>query len=121
MVSLLFLIWDKRQPYDFSSAMCEFAWSSFQKPAKIYQKHVVTTEIDKIHPTQKPVTLYDFCFRFAKVESGMKVIDTHLGSGSSRIAAHKNKLDFVGFEIDKEYFDKQEKRFTNYVSQLRMF
>lgn len=116
-----FIIWDKKQPYNFSSAMCEFAWSSIQKPAKIYSKHVVTAEPNKIHPTQKPVALYEFCFQFAKVEEGAKILDTHLGSGSSRIAAHKNKLNFVGFEIDKEYFDKQEKRFANYVCQPRLF
>ena len=52
-----FLIWDKMQPFDFSSAMCEMAWMSIQSPAKIYKKHVVTAEKNKIHPTQKPVDL----------------------------------------------------------------
>lgn len=115
-----FIIWDKKQPYDFSSAMCEFAWASIQKPAKIYSKHVVTAEPNKIHPTQKPVTLYDFCFDFAKVEAGSKILDTHLGSGSSRISANKNKLNFVGFEIDEEYFNKQNKRYENFICQLRL-
>jgi len=116
-----FIIWDKKQPYDFSSAMCEFAWSSIQKPAKIYSKHVVTAETNKIHPTQKPVSLYDFCFQFAKVEEGAKVLDTHLGSGSSRISAAKNKLNFVGFEIDEVYFTKAEQRYADFTSQLRLF
>lgn len=51
----------------------------------------------------------------------MKVLDTHLGSGSSRIAAHKNKLNFVGFEIDEEYFTKAEQRYADFTSQLRLF
>jgi len=115
-----FIIWDKKQPQDFSSAMCEMAWMSFQKPAKIFRKHVVTAETNKIHPTQKPVALYDWIFHnYAK--PGDKILDTHLGSGSSRIAAYKAKLDFVGCELDKEYFYAQEKRFKDFTSQLRMF
>lgn len=63
----------------------------------------------RIHPTQKPVALYAWIFsKFAL--SGEKILDTHLGSGSSRIAAYNAGLDFTGFEIDKEYFDKQEER-----------
>lgn len=116
-----FLIWDKKQPEDFSSAMCEFAWSSFQKPAKIFRKHVVTAETNKIHPTQKPVSLYDFCFDFAKVEAGMKVLDTHLGSQSSRISANKYQLNFVGFETDEEYFEKGNRRYDDFISQARLF
>lgn len=116
-----FIVWDKKQPLDFSSSMCEFAWTSIQKPAKIFYKHVVTSEPNKIHPTQKPVSLYDFCFHYAKIETGSKILDTHLGSGSSRIAAYKAGLNFTAFEIDQEYFDAQEKRFKNFKSQLTLF
>jgi site-specific DNA-methyltransferase (adenine-specific) len=74
----------------------------------------------RIHPTQKPVGLYDWIFnRFAN--EGMKILDTHLGSGSSRISADKAKLDFTGMEIDKEYFDLSEKRYQIYKSQLRLW
>ena len=74
----------------------------------------------KIHPTQKPVALYDWIFKnYASPND--KILDTHLGSGSSRIAAHKAKLDFVGCELDKEYFDAQEKRFKDFSSQLTLF
>ena len=74
----------------------------------------------RIHPTQKPVALYAWIFsRYAK--SGDKILDTHLGSGSSRIAAYDAELDFVGYEIDKEYFDKQEKRFAEHSAQLNLF
>jgi len=49
------------------------------------------------------------------------ILDTHLGSGSSRIAAYKGGFNFVGFEIDAEYYEKQEKRFNDFKSQLRLF
>ena len=74
----------------------------------------------RFHPTQKPIALYEWLItNYAK--EGDLILDTHLGSGSSRIAAHKGGFNFTGFEIDKEYFDKQEKRFKDFVSQLRMF
>ena len=74
----------------------------------------------RIHPTQKPVALYDWIFKnYAQPTD--KILDTHLGSGSSRIAAHKARLDFVGFELDKEYFDAAEKRFKQYKLQLKLF
>ena len=76
---------------------------------------------DKIHPTQKPVQLYDFCYNFAKLEKGDLVLDTHLGSGSSRISANKGGFNFIGFETDKEYYEKQEKRFKNFTAQQRLF
>jgi len=74
----------------------------------------------KIHPTQKPTKLYDWLLsNYAKPND--LILDTHLGSGSSRIAAYKGGFNFVGFEIDKEYYDKQEKRFNDFKSQLRLF
>lgn len=73
----------------------------------------------RIHPTQKPVALYQWIFaNYAK--PGDKILDTHLGSGSSRIAAYDAGFDFVGCEIDKEYFDLQEKRFQEYSDQERI-
>ena len=75
---------------------------------------------DRIHPTEKPVKLYDWIYlNFAK--RGDLILDTHLGSQSSRIAANKAGLDFVGFEIDREYFDNGNKRFKNFVSQGVLF
>ena len=74
----------------------------------------------RIHPTQKPVALYDWLFeRYAS--PGMRVLDTHLGSGSSRIAAYKAGLDFTGFEIDRTYFDAAEKRFSKFADQISLF
>lgn len=115
------IIWDKIQM--FSGADFEFAWTSFETSAKAFRMSRVEAygNTNKIHPTQKPIELYDFCFNFAKLEAGAKVLDTHLGSGSSRISANKNKLNFVGCEIDEEYFNKQNKRYEEFVSQMRLF
>ena len=116
-----FYIWDKKQPHDFSLAMCEMAWTSFSKPAKIWSLSVLK-EKNKIHPTQKPVEIYDWILK-NNVESGMKILDTHLGSGSIAIAVEKaNRLDkmnlqFVGIEIDKEYYEKALNRIEQYCRQ----
>jgi len=74
----------------------------------------------RIHPTQKPVALYEWLLmNYAK--EGDKILDTHLGSGSSRIAAHKLGFEFVGCEIDKDYFEAQEKRFKLETMQQSLF
>ncbi len=115
-----FVIWKKSNAEDFSFAMCEYAWTNCKVPAKIYTKLHVQTQETRIHPTQKPVALYDWIYHnYAK--PGDLILDTHLGSGSSRIAAHKAGLSFVGCELDKEYFDAQEKRFKEFTAQLRLF
>ena len=73
----------------------------------------------RIHPCHKPVMLYDAIYLRFGFE-GMKVIDTHLGGGSNRISCNKLNYEFVASEIDKEYFDKQENRYLNHVSKLRI-
>ena len=101
-----------------SFAMCEMAWTSFKNGAKIYNK--TATQLNRIHPTQKPIGLYDWLIdRYA--EKGQIILDTHLGSGSSRISANKAGLSFVGCEIDKDYFNAQEKRYKEFISQTRLF
>jgi site-specific DNA-methyltransferase (adenine-specific) len=115
-----FIIWDKKQPQDFSSAMCEMAWMSLQKPAKIFRKHVVTAEPNKIHPTQKPIKLYRWLLQnYAK--QGDRILDTHLGSGSSAIACYEEGFDFVGIELDKDYYDAAVKRFRQHIAQGSLF
>ena len=90
----------------------ELAWTSFDCPASLIRLSNTggANKETKIHPTQKPVALYHFLLK-KFVRSGNRLLDTHLGSGSSRIAAYKMGFDFWGTEIDKEYFDAQEKRF----------
>lgn len=103
-----------------SFASCEFAWTSFDSVAKTFYLSPLHTGEARIHTTQKPVALYAWIFnRYAKPSD--KILDTHLGSGSSRIAAYDAGLDFVGFEIDKEYFDKQEERFAAHAAQMSLF
>lgn len=101
----------------------ELAFTSYEKALRRIKinRGQLMVEGGTIHPTQKPIKLYDFCFQFAKCEPGMKVIDTHLGSQSSRIAAHKNGLDFYGAEINKEYFDLGCKRYDEFTKQGNLF
>lgn len=115
-----FLIWDKMQPFDVTSAMCEMAWSSIQKPAKMLRLHVVTAETNKIHPTQKPVKLYQWVYaNYAKPTD--RILDTHLGSGSSAIAAHYACLEFVGIELDADYYAAAVERFKRETAQEALF
>lgn len=113
-----FIIWDKKIAEDMSFAMCEMAWTSFKNGAKIYK--TTATQQNRIHPTQKPKQLYEWLLKRYAAE-GNRILDTHLGSGSSAIASYNYKFDFVGLEIDKEYFDNAVKRFNNHKSQLTMF
>ena len=106
-------------PENFSMAMCEYAWTSFSGNAKVFDFNM-QGQPGRFHPTQKPVELYEWILsRFAK--DGDKILDTHLGSGSSRIAAYNLYFDFVGCEIDKEYFEKQEERFAAHTAQYSLF
>ena len=115
-----FLIWDKQQPQTVSFASCELAWTSFDKSAKTFYKRPQNADTYRIHPTQKPVALYEWLLmNYAK--EGDKILDTHLGSGSSRIAAHKLGFEFVGCELDKDYFEAQEKRFRTETMQQTLF
>lgn len=114
-----FIVWYKHQPID-NYSDCEFAWTSYQTCAKCFDYPYfgnIGADKKRIHPTQKPVALYAWLYQqYAKL--GDKILDTHLGSGSSRIAAYKLGLDFVGFELDKHYFDLQEQRFVEEQRQL---
>jgi site-specific DNA-methyltransferase (adenine-specific) len=114
-----FLIWDKKQPFDFSLAMCEMAWTSFSKPAKIFTQSVLK-ERGKIHPTQKPIELYKWLLTHY-AEKGDKILDTHLGSMSIAIACHDYGFDLVGCELDKEYYDQGMARIKKHTNQLNLF
>ena len=111
------LVWDKRQPFDNFSAV-EIAWTSFNKPSAIYKFDNKVR--NKIHPTQKPTQLYSWILeKYAQTTD--KILDTHLGSGSSYIAAHYFGIkEFVGIEIDKEYFNNAKKRIKKETKQLKL-
>jgi site-specific DNA-methyltransferase (adenine-specific) len=113
-----YIVWNKLQSQDFSLAMCELAWCSIQRPIKMFT-YSVLTEKNKIHPTQKPVKLYEWILsNYAK--QGDKILDTHVGSASSLIACHHLGFQYVGFEIDKEYYGESLKRLEAYKSQVSL-
>jgi len=117
-----FCIWNKKQTVD-NFATAEYAWVSMglKKPAKMFDygihKHNHTT---KIHPTQKPVKLYEWLLmNYAK--EGDKILDTHLGSGSIAIACHNLGYNLTACELDKDYYDASIKRINEHKQQIRMF
>ena len=124
--SSCWIVWDKDNgENDFAD--CELAFTSFGTAVRKFtykwqgmlQGNMKDKE-NRIHPTQKPVALYKWLLKnYAK--QGDKIIDTHLGSGSSRIAAHDMGFSFWGYELDKDYFEAQEKRFKQHISQLTIF
>lgn len=117
-----FLIWQKTNiPDNFTMAQAEYAWTSYNDNAKMWRGSSARSKDEEhFHPTEKPQALYAWVYRtFAK--PGDKILDTHLGSGSSRIAAYNLGFDFVGCEIDREYYEKQEERFAAHTAQMSLF
>ena len=124
--SSCWIVWNKENGNN-PFADCELAWTSFKTAVRMFtyrwqgmlQGNMKDKEI-RIHPTQKPRALYAWIFEnFAR--GGQKILDTHLGSGSSRIAAYHAGLDFYGCELDKEYFDKMNARFEKEVHGVEVF
>ena len=117
------LFWDKGTgENDFADG--ELAWSSFggalRKLTKSWVGANAKDENERMHPTQKPIYLYKWLLdKYAKPND--KILDTHLGSGSSAIAAHNMGFDFVGMELDKSYFDASVERFEQHKMQGSLF
>jgi site-specific DNA-methyltransferase (adenine-specific) len=108
--------WDKVQPWE-NFSQIEIAWTSFNSPARIYKYDNRTGY--KIHPTQKPIALYKWLVKnYAKV--GDKLLDTHVGSASSLIAFEDMGFEYVGYELDKDYYEAAQKRLGQYRSQLKL-
>lgn len=115
------LIWDKGQR-GLTMSDCELAYTSFDTPTRIFTLNRVELQIEgTIHPTQKPVKLYSWVLSlFAR--KGMRILDTHAGSASSLIACYRQGgLDYVGFEIDEDYFAAAQRRLEEEQAQLRLF
>ena len=122
--------WDKLQPNP-KYADGEMLWTSFDINTKFF-RYMTTNVIEgsknisngskkpNIHPTQKPQGLYEWLL-MNYAETGNKIIDTHLGSGSIALACYDLKFDLVGIEIDKEYFDNANKRLEAHKKQLTLF
>ena len=112
------IVWDKGFSEDVSFAQCELAWTSFKSVCKKFDKS--PNDPMRIHPTQKPVKLYEWLLQnYAK--QGDRILDTHLGSGSSAIAAHYGGFDFVGCELDTDYFKAAQERFVLQTAQVALF
>jgi len=116
------ICWDKKQRMETFSAW-EMAWTSFNCVARLFEydnKGFMCKDGAKIHPTQKPVKLYEWLLmNYAKEND--KILDTHLGSGSISIACHNLKYDLTACELDKDYFDSAMKRLKIHQQQLTMF
>jgi len=114
--SKCWIFWDKLMGGDFADG--ELAWTSFNSVVRKFTK--CNKDHGHIHPTQKPIALYDWIFHnYAKPND--TILDTHLGSGSSRIAADKHNLPFLGLELDPDYFRDHCKRFDRYTAQQTLF
>lgn len=117
-----FIVWDKKLTENWTMAMAEYAFTSFDRPSKIYRGQTDNSSrgIERIHICQKPVRLYKWLLKnYAK--PGDKILDTHMGSQSSRIAAYDMGFDYWGYEIDTNYFEDGCKRFEQFRQQLKLF
>tara|TARA_R110000796_G_scaffold11442_2_gene37987 strand:+ start:215 stop:847 length:633 start_codon:yes stop_codon:yes gene_type:complete len=115
-----FIVWDKMNGTN-PMADAELAWQNVKGTTRMFRWHHFSGErITKIHPTQKPVKLYEWLLMNYSKE-GDKILDTHLGSGSIAIACHNLGFDLTACELDKDYFDAAMKRIENHKQQLTMF
>ena len=117
--SMGWVFWDKGQRISQSDG--ELAFTSFERALRVFECNRFHILRDgAIHPTQKPIALYKWLLQnYAK--PGDTILDTHLGSGSSRIAAYDMGFDFTGYELDAEYFNASDVRFKNHISNLKLF
>ena len=116
-----FVVWEKGIPEKFTMSMAEIASLSegLGTISKIY-KYRASGQGDRIHPTQKPVELYHWILNnYAK--QGDKILDTHVGSASSLIACHDLGFDYIGFELDEDYYRKATERLEKHKSQINLF
>ena len=116
-----FVFWYKHQPVTTYSDG-EIAWTSFTKTAKCFDYPYfggTGADVDRIHPTQKPVALYKWLLtNYAK--PGDKILDTHVGSASSLIACYDMGFDYMGFELDRDYWEAATKRLEAHKAQQRI-
>ena len=115
-----FIIWRKLTiSKSFSMAMAEYAWTSLNGNAKVFECTPQGTKAEpRFHPTQKPVALYEWLLS-QYANKGDKILDTHAGSGSSLIACHRMGFEITAFEIDKEYYQKAKARLEEEKAQIK--
>ena len=117
-----FIVWKKKTiSEDFSMAMCEYAWTSFNSNAKVCEFSPQGNVNDpRFHPTQKPVDLYEWILsRYA--QEGDTILDTHVGSASSLIACHRTNHKYIGFEVDEMYYRKAKERIERETAQTNIW
>lgn len=126
--SSCWIVWDKDNGDGSGYADCELAWTSFKTAVRrlrhrwagMLQEYMGDKKEIRIHPTQKPVSLYKWLLKnYAK--QGDKILDTHLGSGSIAIACYDMGFDLTGYEIDKDYYDGAVKRIEHHKKQITLF
>ena len=116
--SSCWIVWDKLFSEEVSFASVELAWTSFTSVAKRFQ--MSSQQPDRIHPTQKPVALYHWLLN-NYAEEGDKILDTHVGSASSLIACHDMGFEYLGFELDEDYYRMASERLEGHKAQLSLF
>ena len=117
--SSCWIVWDKNNGAS-DNADAELAWCSFKTAVRKYTEHISSTFKDRIHPTQKPIKLYEWILHnYAK--EGDKILDTHLGSGSIALACHNRGFDLTACELDGKYYEGALKRLKIHQQQLTMF
>ncbi len=115
--SMGWIYWDKKIGGDFSDG--ELAFTSFDRALKSYTYWNGNNGVPRIHPTQKPIALYKYILKTCAKEGDL-ILDTHVGSASSLIACEDMGFNYVGFEIDKDYYDAAQKRLKQFRSQLKL-
>ena len=116
--SSCWLMWDKGFSEDVTFAQFELAWTSFGSTCKKFNAH--PSQQHRIHPTQKPVALYKWLLKNYATPD-MKILDTHLGSGSIAIACHEYGCDLTACELDPDYYRDAIKRIQNHINQTNLF
>ena len=116
--SSCWIVWDKLFSEEVSFASVELAWTSFTSVAKRFQ--MSSQQPDRIHPTQKPVALYHWLLN-NYAEEGDKILDTHVGSASSLIACHDMGFEYLGFELDEDYYRMASERLEAHKAQMTLF
>jgi site-specific DNA-methyltransferase (adenine-specific) len=143
--SSCWIVWDKDNTGDFAD--CELAWSNYKGAVRKFKwrwngmlQEDMSNKETRIHPTQKPVALYKWLLdKYAKIKCDhkhseaerylctdcnngkVKILDTHLGSGSIAIACHDYGFELTACELDKEYYDKAIQRIKNHTAQTKLF
>jgi len=107
-----FIIWDKQISPDFTLAMAEYAWTSFDALAKVYK--ISTDKNGRLHPTQKPEKVIDYCLNFAldRDDTIRTIYDPFSGSGTTLVCAKSRSLDYIGSELDEDYYKTIQKRLS---------